>query len=363
MRLFAPLPVENALRRIDASVHKTAHKHKGAPLQVSLRSEKLGLVYDDPLGQNAVPFHIASIGKVFTAVLVFKLVEQGDIALDDPIAQILPATQLAGLFTVNGIDYSEKVTVRHLLGHMSGAADYFEGAVSSGAPLLQDILHNRDTFWTPDMLLEFTRTRQKPVGIPGVRYNYSDTGYILLGKMIEAITLQPFHTNLHQRIFDPLGMADSYLMFYSEPAAQPKKPIQQIWVEGTEVSRFKSLSCDWAGGGIVSTTADLLVFSRALARGELVKSTSYAAMCTFDQKFRKGIRYGLGLMELRFEEFFFLLRGLPRVTGHIGVLATHMFYDAATDTHIVMNFADTRRMTESFRLLIDLLGTIKRVAE
>ncbi len=362
MRLFAPFTVENALRRIDASVHKTAHKRKGAPLQVSLRSETLGLVYDDTLGQNAVPFHVASIGKVFTAVLIFKLVEQGNIALDDPVARILPAAQLAGLFTVNGVDYAPKVTIRHLLGHMSGAADYFEGAVSSGAPLLQDILQNRDTFWTPDMLLEFTRTRQKPVAAPGARYNYSDTGYILLGKVIEAVTSQPFHANLHHKIFDPLGMADSYLMFYSEPAAQPKKPIQQIWVEGIEVSRFTSLSCDWAGGGIVSTTADLLVFSRALARGELVNSTSYAAMRIFEHKFRTGIHYGLGLMELHFEEFFFLLRGLPRVTGHIGVLATHMFYDAATDTHIVMNFADSRRMTESFRLLIDLLGIIKRVS-
>jgi D-alanyl-D-alanine carboxypeptidase len=133
-------------------------------------------------------------------------------------------------------------------------------------------------------------------------------------------------------------------------------------VEGIEVSRFTSLSCDWAGGGIVSTTADLLVFSRALARGELVNSTSYAAMRIFEHKFRTGIHYGLGLMELHFEEFFFLLRGLPRVTGHIGVLATHMFYDAATDTHIVMNLADSRRMTESFRLLIDLLGIIKRVS-
>lgn len=68
------------------------------------------------------------------------------------------------------------------------------------------------------------------------------------------------------------------------------------------------------------------------------------------------------MMEIHFEEFFFLLRGLPRVTGHIGILATHMFHDSASDTTIVMNFTATERRTQSFRTLIDLLNVIKRIA-
>jgi D-alanyl-D-alanine carboxypeptidase len=156
-------------------------------------------------------------------------------------------------------------------------------------------------------------------------------------------------------------MRDSYLLFYSVPEAQPKKPIQSIWVEGTEISRFTSLSCDWAGGGIVSTPADLLTFHKALCSGELVSASTLKEMQTCPHKFRGGIYYGLGMMEIRFEEFFFLLRGLPRVTGHIGILATHMFHDPTSDTYIVMNFAATDRMTQSFRVLIDLLNVIKRI--
>lgn len=178
-----------------------------------------------------------------------------------------------------------------------------------------------------------------------------------------GLTAQPLHANLHAKIFGPLGMRDSYLLFYSRPDAQPATPIQKIWVEGEEISGFTSLSCDWAGGGIVSTTADLLAFHKALRSGQLVSAATLQAMQTCPHKFRTGIYYGQGMMEIRFEEFFFLLRGLPRVTGHIGILATHMFHDPATDTCIVMNFAATDRMTQSFRTLIDLLNVLKRIRE
>lgn len=361
MKLFGKITAQEATQRLDGYFKKRARKDGGAPIQVSLYSEKLGLAYDDPLGENLRPFHVASIGKVFTAVLVFMLAERGVIALDDPIAHYLPPAQLDGLFRFQGVDYAGKVTVRHLLAHTSGVADYFEDPVTTGIPFVQDVIRNPDTFWTPDMLLDFSRQRQQPVGAPGARFHYSDTGYILLGKLIEAVTGQPFHTNLHEHIFTPLGMSDSYLMFYSQPEAQPQKPIQKIWLEGVEVSGFTSLSCDWAGGGIISTTADLLTFHKALQGGKLASAATLKEMQTCPHKFRAGIYYGLGMMELRFEQFFFLLRGLPRVSGHIGILATHMFHDPVSDTYIVMNFASPERMKRSFLVLIDLMNFTRRI--
>jgi len=349
MKWFGKVSAQEAAQHFDVYLQKLAKKNKGLPIQVSLFSEKLGLAYADPLGENARPFHIASIGKMFTATLVFMLAEQEAIALDDPISRHLPAAQLDKLFHFQGVDYANQVTVRHLLAHTSGAADYFEDPVTTGVSFLQDVLHNPDTFWTPEMLLDFTRLRQQPVGAPGTRFHYSDTGYILLGKLVEAVTAQSFHANLHAKIFSPLAMKDSYLLFYSEPEAQPRKQMQKIWLEGTEISGFTSLSCDWAGGGIVSTTADLMTFHKALQRGELVSPGTLKSMQTCPHKFRTGIHYGLGIMEIHFEEFFFLLRGLPRVTGHIGILATHLFHDPASDTYIVMNFAATDRMIQSFQ--------------
>jgi D-alanyl-D-alanine carboxypeptidase len=323
-------------------------------MQVLVNSEKLGINYCNFPGESENPFHIASIGKVFTAVLLFRLIERGKISLNDLIINYLTTDQCRDLFSFKGVDYSGQVTIRDLVAHTSGAADYFEDPVIKGIPFLK----HRDTLWTPETLLDFTREKQKSVSKPGTGFHYSDTGYILLGKIIEKVTEKPFHENLHFELFVPLEMNDSYLMFYSEPANQPKKAIQKIWVNDIEISTYKSLSCDWAGGGIISTLADLLKFQKALRKGCIISIETLSLMENCSNRFRTGIYYGLGMMEIHFEEFFFLLKGLPRVTGHIGILATHLFYDKKTDTHIVMNFGSNSQMTTSFKVLIDIMNTI-----
>lgn len=330
-------------------------------LQVLLHSEKLGVSYEYPPGGKMVPFHTASIGKVFTAALTCMLAERGAISLDDPIVDYLPETSSENLFVFEGEDYSEQVTIRELLTHTSGVADYVEDPVISGAPFLELILNNPDTYWTPEMLLAFSRDNQEAVGRPGDLFHYSDTGYVLLGRIIENATSRPFHVNLHDEFFTPLEMNDSYLMFRSEPANQPKKPIQKTWLNDTEVSQFTSLSSDWAGGGIVSTPADLLKFHRALREGRLISPALLGQMETAANQFMPGINYGMGMMEVDFQGFSPTLSGLPPVTGHIGIWGAHMFYDRTTETYIIVNLGSSSCMNASFEVLIELMSAIRCV--
>jgi D-alanyl-D-alanine carboxypeptidase len=150
-------------------------------------------------------------------------------------------------------------------------------------------------------------------------------------------------------------------MFYSEPINTPKKDLEKIWFNNLEVSGYESLSCDWSGGGIVSTTEDLLKFNRALREGRLIQPGTLAAMDICTHKFQTGIYYGLGMMEIRFKEFFFLLGKLPKIKGHIGILSTHLFYDSSRDTHIIMNFGSSTRMVESFKGLIEIENTLQKM--
>ena len=335
----------------------------GAP-QVLVRSPLLP--GDFRFGDQVTPFHAASIGKMPTAVLVMQLVEEGALTLDTRIAAILPPEVLADLFVVHDVDHAGDVTVRQLLDHTSGIADYFEGIVTSGSGFLDLVLSDRDHLWLPHELLDFSRTRQRAVGSPGEMFHYSDTGYVLAGLVVEAMTAVPFHESLHDRIFTPLHMDDSYLMYRSVPTgAAPTgaaPAIAPLWLDGVEASTFRSISCDWAGGGIVSTLDDLLRFSVGLHDGTLLSASSLAELTTIRHRFRSGIHYGSGMMEIRFEEFFFLLRGLARPIGHIGVLGTHLFRDATHDAHIVMNFHSTAEMTRSFRTLIEIERGLTRLA-
>ncbi len=327
-------------------------------LQVLLHSEKLGISYEYPPNGKDSPFHIASIGKVFTATLLCMLAEKGEISLDDPIVKYLPDTSLEGLFIFEGKDYAKQVTIRELLTHTSGVADYVEDPVNNSPPFLELILDNPDTYWTPEMLVAFSRDHQHAIGKPGDVFHYSDTGYVLLGRIIENITSKSLHANLHDEFFTPLEMNDSYLMFRSEPANQPKKPIQKIWLSDREVSQFISLSSDWAGGGIVSTPADLLKFHRALRVGKLISPALLGQMETFSNQFMPGINYGMGMMEVDFQDFSPMLSSLPRVTGHIGIWGTHMFYDNKTDSYINVNLGSASCMNKSFEVLIELMKTI-----
>lgn len=340
--------------KLDHYFKKLQEKKASYPTQIRVYSATSDFDFEFPAGSSNRRFHIASVGKVFTTVLIMKLKERGAFTLDDPIHSFFPNGYLDRLFTFKGTDYQKNVTIRQLLGHTSGIADYFEGQVTSGKSMLIDVLENTNTHWTPQMLIDFTRDRQVAVSAPGLKYNYSDTGYILLGLLIEKVTGKSFGRNLEDEFFHPLEMADSYLMFYTRPSKNEDQPIEPIWLGNIEVSRFESLSCDWAGGGIISTTADLLKFNRALREARLIQPTSLAEMDVCPNRFRQGIYYGLGMMGIRFREFFFLLGYLPEVKGHIGILSTHMFYNPVKDAHIVMNFGSTSRMEESFRALIEI---------
>lgn len=330
----------------------------GQPLQVSLYSDKNSVDIDYFNVHDNQPFHIASIGKMFTATSIGMLHDKGLLNIDDAISKYLTNDVLERLFVYKAVDYQAKVTIRHLLGHTSGIADYFESKVNAESPFLEQIMNEPDKKWTPELLLNFTRDKQSPIGPPGT-FGYSDTGYILLGLIIEKVAQKSFDATLEEYIFRPLEMKDSYLMFYGKPA-NPYREIAPIYLNGKEVSKFNMLSCDWAGGGIISTTRDLLKFQKAYWEKRLVSESYMHQMATINHKFRSGMHYGLGMMEIRFNEFFFLLRGLPRPKGHSGILATHMYYDEEHDLHVIMNLGSNKMMVKSFRTFIAIEQSAKK---
>ena len=306
------------------------------------------------------PFHVASIGKLFTATIIYQLAEEQKIILDAPIIKTIERELLGNLFVYNGVDHSDIVTYRHLLSHTSGIADYFEGPVLDGENMRTLLRTQSDKIWQPQDLLDFSSERQVPVSAPGKGYLYSDTGFILLGMLIEIVEGKSLEKALEERIFEPLSMTDSYMTMRSKPLSNHSLPIADLWLEGEEFGDKNALSVDWAGGGIISTLDELKKFSVALHSGNLISDRSLSEMFSNENQFEKGIYTGGGGMTVRFNKFFPLLK-LPLVSGHIGILSTHLFYDPTSDTHIVLNFGSTSKMVPSFRALIDILSVIKRM--
>jgi D-alanyl-D-alanine carboxypeptidase len=342
--------------KIDTLLDQQAKKLK--TLQFSMNIPLLNINYEYSSTSVQQKFHSASVGKLMTAVMIFKAIENDRLSLDSRIADYLESDVLDHLCVYQGVDYRHLVTVRHLLSHTSGINDYFESKTIDGSVFLDEVIKQPDKFWKPLDLIRFTQEKQKCMSKPGEKFLYSDTGFILLGLMIEKVFDMPFHKALEEQIFRICDMKDTGLCFYSD-GFDPSQ-LAPLFVGKVDVHTYKSLSCDFSGGGLWTTTGDLQKFLNHLQTFNLISEPSVNAMATFNHKFHQGIMYGLGMMQLRFEQFFFLLKSLPRLQGHLGVTGVHAWIDPHSHAMYVMNVGRIQDMSRSFQLLIQIVQLVEK---
>ncbi|MHA7133109.1 serine hydrolase domain-containing protein [Oerskovia turbata] len=305
------------------------------------------------------PYHSASVGKTMLATVYGQLVDEGAVAFDDPVSTWLGPETLDGLFVVDGTDHASEVTIGQLLSHTSGVADYFEGPVTSGTPILQQVADDPDRLFTPADLVAFSRDHQEPVGAPGESFAYSDTGYVLLGLALERIEGAPYAQILDDRLFTPLGMTDSRLMTeFGEGSG-----ILALTADGVDLSERNVLSVDWAGGGVVTTMDDLLTFLRALTGGDLVSQDVLARLTDFEHELDRGIGYGMGMMQFRFSDLSPLLFAMSDAYGAVGATGTFALYDPTGDTYYVANFGSLDYRQKALEKLVQVRLLVDRLEE
>lgn len=320
--------------------------------QVGVHAPMIGLDYRSGPEE---PFHAASVGKLVTTTLVAQLVDSGTLTWRTRLADLLDATELQGLFRE-----PREVTLEHVVTHTSGVADYFEGKVSSGLPVVKEAIDQPDRRWSPAELLAVSRERQRPVGGVGERFSYSDTGFVLLGRALEEVVGMPYEQQVQERLAQPLGLASLFLPYRTNPSAG-STVIAPLAVNGRELSSAASLTCDWAGGGIAATVDDWLSFGGALFGGALVSGRTMEFLTRPRNRFRAGLDYGAGTMTVKFEGFVPWARGWPRLVGHLGITAAHLWHDPESQTSIVINLGSTRAMTRSFRVLFKVVELLRKV--
>ncbi|PJE01298.1 MAG: hypothetical protein CK427_11265 [Leptospira sp.] len=306
------------------------------------------------------PFHIASVGKLFTATLIFKEIESNKLKLHDKVASILGKESLRGLFVFKNVDYSHEVTIAQLLNHTSGVDDYFESTSDSKKGLIHEIISEPNRFWTPQDLIEYTKTHQSALSRPGTEFHYSDTGYVLLGLVLEKINRKPFEQILEQKIFQPIKLKHTYMHLRSKPQINSSLSLSPIFLMNQDVTNFQSISADWAGGGLISTTEDLLKFMKALTSSKIISKESYNSM-KGNYKFLDGIQYGYGLMNVKFGEMSILIPNIANLEGHSGILGTHLFYIPEFDTTIVANFGSSEDIDSSYEMLYWILSELQSI--
>jgi len=296
-------------------------------------------------------FHIGSITKTFTAALILQLDQERRLSLDDPIST---------WFDFPG---GNRITVRMLLGHTSGIADFTD---DPGYRAKQE----------PADLISIA-ARLPPVFAPGESWAYSNTNYTMLGVVSEQVTGRSWGEEVEARFLTPLGLTDTYLW---QGRARPRT------VDGSRVAcgAAGEPDCDparsglalipipdgpdwtiaWSAGGLVSTPADVARWMRALVAGNVLDSRRRALMTTATPQSIAALRTlpafgnlrwtgaGLGLFRYEVER-----RGTG--WGHEGLIdgftanAAHMI-DAGMTVAVTSNF----QMTDSFTALGEIVAAL-----
>lgn len=341
-------------KEIEKLLKKTELKQGCYPLQVYVYSESKNINIEYPKNSKDKLFHIASVGKLISTTYVLKLVEEGLLRLDDPISKYLDI-DLNGLF----LSDPNEITIKDCLTHRSGAKDYFEGKDKQGNKFTDLVINNPEQSWDRESIFKFCKENLKPKDKRGDKFSYGDTAFMLVLMCVEKIKQKDFNILLDEEIFKPLNMINTQSMIYQYPSEKRLYP-EHIYFGKVDIKQNKSLNCDQADGGIVSTPNDLILFQKALYSGQIISNESIELMKNWQDVFRPGIHYGMGMMQIRFEGFFFLMRNFPRLIGHIGILSTHSFYDEENDIHYILNFGTSDKMTQSFVFLSNLVGLFKK---
>jgi D-alanyl-D-alanine carboxypeptidase len=296
---------------------------------------------DDPGGLDAkVAFRIASVTKMMTATALLTLADQGHCRLDDPTGRYLPRDLVDRFHDSTGRAYGAAITLRQLLDHTSGLPNFF-----SQPPIREAVQHGGDQRrFTPADLMELAAAGEPPTSAPGTTRAYTDTGFLLAGLIIEALMGRPLQAAYRELVLDRAGMADTWLESSDEPPR--RRDIAPHDFEGQDITDMDP-TVDWAGGGLVSTAADLAAFLRALTRGQLVSPAAWREMTRW-QPGPEGFYddYGLGLGRYRFPA--------GQVIGHHGVWGAFAFWSPELDA-VITGTINTGRVDRR-----PLLGAVVR---
>jgi CubicO group peptidase (beta-lactamase class C family) len=280
-------------------------------------------------------FWIASMSKPITAIAVLMLMEDGKLSLDDPIAKYVP--ELAGLKTADG--KTPRITIRHLLTHTSGMGEATDEE-SKTARTLSDLV---PAFASKPLAFE-----------AGSKWQYSQSGILTLGRIVEIVSGVPFEVFLRNHIFDPLGMKDT--TFYLSEAQMPRWVIparrESEQLVPAEIGLLNGHPPTWrdhypaSNGGLFSTAPDYTRLAQMLLNGgaldgrRYLRADSVRMMSTVQTRdlvtaFTPGNGWGLGVCIVRQPQDVTKMLS-PGTFGHGGVYGTQFWIDMKRGVTLIM---------------------------
>ena len=299
---------------------------------------------------------IASSTKTFAAVLVLRRVASGDLALDQPLASIVPRDDLVGLNRFGGVDHADQITVRDVLAHTSGIPNYYAQKVLDPRSDIATVTA-ADPGWTYEDALDIARGMSASFAPHSGRAEYSFTNYQLVTRLIETLYGCSLSAALERELLVPLGLSDTVLL---TPETLHLFDEASPLLFGAQSYRgARRLASLGAEGALISSTADTMRFLRAVVDGELLDGGALELALRDRLPLYPRVTYGTGVMALALPRLLTRLPSPGILIGHAGMTGHLMFADPQTGVAVVgtINQLDAPRL--SFRLLLGALRAVR----
>ncbi len=262
--------------------------------------------------KNKTRFKIASISKIFTAVLIIKLIESGELTYETQLEVFYPKVRKF-----------KGITIEQLLRHRSGLVNYY---------LFPRFSKNLSQTYSENQFLNDIKKHNLRF-VPGSKFEYSNSGYLILSYIIEKITKLNFNDALKKYITKPLGLKDTYVYSSSQPNALELKSYTRLTTSEWKSLETKHESIGLGAGSLVSSADDLKLFFRAVLKSEFLKPESLDKMLTMIDD------YGLGIFPSYYRDY----KGLGHNGLHYGRFASNVVYFEELDL-LFVNFSNAYDM-------------------
>lgn len=285
-------------------------------------------------------FRIASVTKTFVAATILRLWEDKKLSLDDPLTMYI-SDEHARILSSGGYD-TNTITLRHLLTHSSGLYDH-----AQSDEFMKRILGDPAHEWTRTEQIESAMAWGRPVGSAGEKFSYSDTGYILLGEVIENITGKSLNDAILETLdLRHLGIKNTLFEGFRPPEQEDR--IHQYY-NGVDTYDFSPSIDYFGGGGLISTTSDLAAFFQCLFSNKVFLNES-----TLDTMLYQPEYESTPSMDYRMGIFRILVNDIEAYT-HSGFWGTQVVYIPSMNTTIAVNYSQRWATKGPAPLISDIL--------
>jgi len=298
-------------------------------------------------------YFTASTSKLFATTLILQLVDEGKFSLDDTIVSFFAKDTLRGLHESKGLDSTANITIRHLMAHTSGIADYFEDKQPDGSQFSSSLMNNQDSQWSVSDVIDTVKSTMKPHFLPGAsgKAHYSDTNFQLLGAIIENVTNKSLAENIDSRITTPLNLKNTYL--FTQASVNERMPVLPMRFKDATLTIPMAMESVRLDGGMVSSSADSLIFLQAFMQGKLFDSVHLADMQQW-KSIGFPLQSGVGILKFKLPKIFTPFSQPKVIIGHSGISGAFAFYSPTTNVYLAgtINQLDDRALPYKFMLKV-----------